>query len=250
MSIKTKVFAAAASLALIGGVGTAGALTAGTANAATPSCGTTCINLFVQTFSTHHTPAFTLDVYKQRQAIGTPIILFRTSNSDPALDWTVSEQGTTNDFFLAGLVSAAVNLHYGGGACKVFDQATQKCKTFYPNNEAFEFEYAPYGADTGLCMGTATTAGFNTPVSLQPCGVSAKTVWIVDSANSITKGHYVPLINGSDTNFSDPYVLTYPQDSYPTDMPRAQLITFPLTGYSNGSVFDRQEWSANFGVLG
>ena len=39
MSIKSKVLAAAATLTMVGGVGAAGALTAGTASAATPSCG-------------------------------------------------------------------------------------------------------------------------------------------------------------------------------------------------------------------
>jgi len=39
MSIKSKVAAAAATLTLVGGVGAAGTLTAGTASAATPSCG-------------------------------------------------------------------------------------------------------------------------------------------------------------------------------------------------------------------
>jgi hypothetical protein len=251
MSIKSKVFAAAASLALISGVGTAGALSAATANAATPSCGGSCVDLFVQTFSTHHNPQFVLDVYKQRQQVGNPIILFRTSNTDPAEDWTVSEQGTVHDFFLAGLVSAAVNLHYGGGATIPGNcgTVTVPAPCTYPNDQAFEFEYAPYGADTGLCMGTGTTAVNYTTVSLQPCGVSSKTVWIDDSADVITKGHFVPLINGSDTNFSHPYVLTYPQDAYPTDKPRAQLITLGLTGYSTGTIFDRQQWSADLGVL-
>lgn len=230
MSIKSKVFAAAAALTLAGSVASAGVMTAGPASAATPSCGDRCVDLFVQTFSTHRHPSFVLDVFKQRQAIGTPIILFRTSNSDPAEDWTVSEQGTVSDFHAAGLVSSALNLHYSADV-------------------AFEWEYAPFGADTGLCMGVATTPQNNTPVSLQPCGVSAKTVWVVDSANAITRGNFVPLINGADTNFSHPYVLTYPQDSYPTDQPRPGLITYTLIGYSNGTIFDRQEWSADLGVL-
>jgi hypothetical protein len=236
MSIKSKVFAAATTLTLVGGLATTGAMTAGTANAITPSCGTSCINLFVRTFSSHRNPQFVMDVYKQAQKVGQPVILFRTSNSDPAEDFTVSEQGTVHDFFLAGLVSAALNLHYGGGT------ATS------PNDQAFEFEYAPFGADTGLCVGTAATAGSRTPVSLQPCGVSAKTVWVVDSADAIT-GFYVPLINGSDTNFSHPFVLTYPQDGFPTDKPRPQLLTDFLQGFSTGTILDRQLWSADFGVL-
>ena len=67
---------------------------------------------------------------------------------------------------------------------------------------------------------------------------------------------YVPLINGSDTNFSHPYVLTYPKNGYPTDKPRPQLITQNLTGFTGnflvpvlGTINDNQLWGARFGVL-
>ena len=113
MSIKSKVLAAAATLTLVGGVGAAGALTAGSAAAATPSCGPACVNLFSYQFGTHATPNYTVDVLRQGEKVGQPIILFRTANYDPALDWTFSFQGTVADFFAAGLVSSAVALHYG-----------------------------------------------------------------------------------------------------------------------------------------
>jgi len=154
MSIKSKILAATAALTVVGGLGTAGALSA---NAATPSCGDSCINIFLHEFGTHRHPNFVLDVWRQTARVGQPIILFRTSNSDKAEDFTVSNQGTVADFFAAGLVSAALNLHYA-------------------NDEAFEFEYSPLGADSGLCVGVAGTPVNGTPVSLQPCGVSAKTV--------------------------------------------------------------------------
>ena len=44
----------------------------------------------------------------------------------------------------------------------------------------------------------------------------------------------LPLINGSDTNFSQPFVLTYPQSGYPTDVPRPQLLVGKITGLSRG----------------
>ena len=52
-------------------------------------------------------------MFRQGAKVGQPIILFRTSNTDPAEDIVPSIQGTTSDFFAAGLVSAAVDLHYG-----------------------------------------------------------------------------------------------------------------------------------------
>ncbi len=225
MSVKNRIAASVAALALVGGAGIA---SADRASAATPSCGHHCVDIFSLTFGSHKHPNFVLDVFKQAQRAGQPIILFRTSNNDPAEDFTYSAQGTVHDFFLAGLVSASLDLHY---------HALQ----------AYELEYSPFGADTGLCVGVGSTAGNGTQVTLQPCGVSAKTVWVIDKLDA--KGSFAPLINGSDTNFSHPFVLTYPQDSFPTDMPRPVLLTEELSKFSNGTVTDRQMWSANLGVL-
>ena len=58
MSVKRKVAAAAATLTMVGGVGMAGALSAGTASAATPSCGPSCINVFSKQFGTHKSPNY------------------------------------------------------------------------------------------------------------------------------------------------------------------------------------------------
>ena len=245
MSIKSKVLATAATLTLVGGIGTAGALTAGTASAATPSCGHFCIDVFSHQFGTHKSPNFVVDVLRQGEKVGQPIILFRTANFDPAEDFTVAFQGTVSDFFAAGLVSAAVNLHYGGGA------------KGFPDDFAFENEYAPFGVDSGLCLGVAATAFNDEGVTLQPCGVSSKTVWIVDTFDSPTTlfNGYVPLINGSDTNFSHPFVLTYPNNSFPTDKPRPQLVVTNITGSSHGpgpvlgTVNVNQLWGADFGIL-
>jgi len=249
MSIKSKVLAAAASLTLVGGLGAGALVTAGAANAATPSCGNQCIDIFSHQFGTFANPNFVMDVYKQQQAVGAPIILFRTSNSDPAEDFTISDQGSVADFFAAGLVSSAVALHYGCIPGVNFPN----CNTAV-NDEAFEFEYAPFGADTGLCVGVPSTAVSGTKVALEPCGVSSKTVWIVDTLDSPFTIS-VPLINGSDTNFSHPFVLTYPASSYPTDKPRPQLYTANITGESNGpgpvlaTVNSNQLWAADTGVL-
>ena len=263
MSIKSKVLAAAATLTLVGGVGAAGMLTAGGAAAATPSCGNACINIFSLQFGTHASPNFAVDVYRQGEKVGQPIILFRTANFDPALDWTLAFQGTVADFFKAGLVSAAVALHYGGLAAG------------FPNDAAFENEYAPFGVDSGLCMGLASTAVQGEGVTLQPCGVSSKTVWIADTGNGAALSPnapggnspntllfgYVPAINGSTTNFSHPFVLTYPSTGFPTDKPRPQLQVDNLTGFSNpsppffipgpqvGTVNVSQLWGAVFGIL-
>jgi hypothetical protein len=255
MSIKTKVYAAAATLTLIGGAGAVGAFAAGTANAATPSCGDNCANIFSREYGHHFSPNFVVDTFRQGSNTGQPIILFRASSFDPAEDFTAEFTGTTSDFYAAGMVSPAVALHYG---CTVGPFETCAAGTDDP---AFEIEYSPYGVESGLCVGVGTVAAQGTKVALEPCGASSKTVWIADEADSpdtITNG-YVPLINGSDTNFSHPFVLTYPRNGYPTDVPRPQLTVTNLTGFSQNvddvpgpvlaTVNDNQLWGADFGVL-
>jgi len=245
MSFKSKVLAGAAALAMVGGFATVGTLSA---SAATPSCGANffpqpplppgCINIFSKQFGSHRHPNFVMDVFRQGARVGQPIILFRASNSDPAQDFTVSLQGTVADFAGAGLVTAATALHFADAP-------------------ALELEYAPYGVESGLCVGVRATAIQNEGVTLQPCGTSGKTVWIADTSDQILqalRGNVV-LINGSNTNFSHPFVMTYPSNGYPTDVPRPQIQVRNLTGFSSGfgpivgTVPNTQLWSATFGVL-
>jgi hypothetical protein len=275
MSVKSKVLATAATLSLLGGVGVAGVLgTAGAASAATPSCGpaffTNCVDIFSHEYGHHRTPNFVVDVYQQHVKIGQKIILYRASNSDPAEDFTFAIQGTVSDFYDAGLVTPQLALHYGcipltgPNASAIGNFTTCPFGGFATDDFAFELEYAPNGVESGLCMGVASTAVQEEGVTLQNCGVSSKTVWVVDvldSFNTALTGGYVPLINGSDTNFSLPFVLTYPASGYPTDMPRPQLQVDNLTGYSLpsgpfpfpgpelGTVDDGQLWGADFGIL-
>jgi hypothetical protein len=242
MSIKSKVFAAAAALTLVGGAG-AVAATATSANAATPSCGFSCIEVFNHDFGTHAHPAFVQDTFRQGEKVGQPQILFRVANFDPAEDYTFSYQGTVADFYAANLVTAAVALHYGGLAAG------------FPNDAAFELQYSPYGVDSGLCSGVAATAVAGEKVTLQPCGVSSKTVWIEDAPETPFSS-YIPFINGSDTNFSQPFVLTYPANAFPTDNPRPSLYVTNITGSQGangqpfiGTVRSSQLFGIDTGVL-
>ena len=210
--------------------------------------------VFSHQFGTHGSPNFTLDVFGQAEKAGQPIILFPTTKSDSAQHWIVSSQGTTANFYAAGRVGAAVAQHYGCIPHVNFPNCYgQTADTV--NDPAFEIEYAPNNVASGLCMGVASTAVQGGVVTLQPCGVSARTVWIADtfgSPSTMSNG-YVPLINGSDTNFSQPFVLTYPQSGYPTDMPRPQLQVDMITGRSRfaaepelGTVDRNQLWGADF----
>lgn len=148
------------------------------------------------------------------------------SNSDPAEDWTIWPAGTVSQLAAFGIVSHNLALHYGP-------------------DQAFEAEYAPYGAGTGLCAGLARAAVNRESVTLQECGQSGRSVWVIDAADQ--SGRYTPLINGSDTNFSDPQVLTEP--GRPARWPNPQLISYRLQKFANGTVYDDQMWDNTIGVL-
>ena len=152
MSLKSKVLAAAATLTLVGGAGLSGALTAGTAGAATPSCGPNCVNIYPQEYAgtSLTAPQFVTDVLRQGEHIGQPLILFRAANFDPAEDWTYAAQGPLSDFYAAGLVSSSVALHYGCNGTLTVAGAEIPCQANAVDDNAYEIEYAPYGVDSGL----------------------------------------------------------------------------------------------------
>jgi hypothetical protein len=220
MSIRSKVLAVAVTLTLAGGVA---AVATVPVNAETPECGSTCVELFSLS-----SPQLILNDQTQAQATGTPLTTSLPSNTDPGEDFTATES-TVADYFEAGLVSDVVALHYGCDPGVDFFTCTPGVSA---NDLAFELVYSPFGAPTGMCAGIASTAVDGTAVSLQPCGASARTIWIVDSAASISS-FYVPLISATDTNFSDPYVLT----STPGG---ASLMTEPL---QENTVSGDQRWS-------
>ncbi len=149
MSIKSKVLAGAAALTMISGMGAIAA--AGTANAATPSCGYKCVDVFSRAFGSHNKPGFVLDVLRQGNKVGQPVILFRAANNDPAEDFTVENQGLVSDFETAGLVSKTEALHYGGLACRHYDPTYTHSSTPAPHTITVTPDYAgPAGHDPWL----------------------------------------------------------------------------------------------------
>ncbi len=126
-----------------------------------------------------------------------------------------------SDFYAAGLVTDGFN-------------------ALYANLEAYEFQYSPLGVDSGLCVGVGGTPGDGRWVTLQPCGVSSKTVWALDP--SPTMNSYSSLINAAtDVNYSQPQVLT-------DVLPGLPVFTFHRTSI-NSYVPPNQQWGEAFGVL-
>jgi hypothetical protein len=241
MSIRGKIMAAAAVMTLAGGISAAGTLTA---RAATPSCYENCTELFTQKFS----DLFILDALLQRGKAGQAIVLYRASNADAAEDFTVFESARVSRFASTGLVSSAVAARFGGGCSRV-SSVTHKCVSNYANDWAYKFEYAPNGVTSGLCIGVAKAPADGTKVVLESCSAPTATTWVAD-ANAAIGSTAVPLVNGSDTSVSDPYVLNFPGSGTPFQMPTPQLTTWKLQRYSNGGVYNNQLWSADFGPVG
>ena len=167
------------------------------------------------------------------------------SNSDPAEDFTITQQGLVSDFFTAGLVSAAVDLHYGGSAA--FPRAPPFLAARAPRltrTSTRTRSSTRRSAWTAACASASAAPRWPAPrspwsrVASRPrrCGSrTGATRRVASRGNStVISSFYVPLINGSDTNFSQPFVLTYPSSGYPTDKPRPQLYTTNLTGFSPG----------------
>jgi hypothetical protein len=146
-------------------------------------CGASCVALY----SLLYGKSEVLGVVGGKENIGQAVDLQPASASNKAEDWVVSFGGTVSDFYAAGLVPAGLDRHYR-------------------SNTAYEYEYAPFGVDSGLCIGVSGNAQSGTPLTLQPCGVSPKTVWVSDTADQY--GQQVPLINATNTNFTQPLVLT------------------------------------------
>ena len=173
-----------------------------------PQCGPTCITLYSPFYSE------VLGV-EGEQNTGEPVDLEQASATSGDQDWILAAHGTVGSFYSAGLVSAAIDQHYG-------------------SDEAYEYEYTPWGVITGMCLGASGTAQNGTPVTLQPCGVSGKTVWVSDAAAQY--GEQAPLINGTDTAFTQPYVLT--ASGTGTDPTTSSLAE------TSGSIRDGQFWVA------
>jgi hypothetical protein len=227
MSIKSKVLAAAAVLTLAGGLSAAGPLSA---SAATPQCGNSCVEVYSMKFATPTSLGFVETVFLGIPLPGVPTEVRPASGSNPAEDLIVPPPGRVpvSQFYTDGMVSAAVNQHYG-------------------SEPAVQIEYAPYGHATGLCTAVATTAYQDEGLSLQPCSTPGTTVWILDFADSpATAPTYFPIVNGSDTDFVHPFAMSILGN--PAHQLFTPIIMQHLTG-NPGSVPANQLWGVHFGPV-
>jgi hypothetical protein len=95
------------------------------------------------------------------------------------------------------------------------------------------------GRETQDCLGIGSTASDGTQVSLQPCGISAATVWVWLSTEE-----YSAITNGTDTLTSDPYVLTASSATGTLTMERRALSAYHTVPDTN------QMWADRYGDFG
>ena len=161
-----------------------------TANAASTACGARCMTLASERFGTGYVIAATTARYRIR--FQPPGLAMAAAGPYQSEDFESEYIGPVSELYSYGIVTAAV------------DQS-------WPNDIGYEYQYAPGGNESGLCLGTAGPAAQGTAVTLQPCGVSGQTVWVATASRS----EFTPLVNGTDNRTFAPYVLSAGADNGP-----------------------------------
>jgi len=205
MNLKSKAVAAAAAAVLVSGVTAVAAMSAGAAHPVVRGVVRRSLQPRVRHAQDPRTTWPTCCVRAPRP--GQPIILFRTSNTDPAEDISAEFSGLASEFFAAGMLSPAAALHTA--ACRAARTSPGRAGRSPAGRRASMTRVR--GRVRALRRGQRPVAwAWRPPRSRAracPCsraGRDARTVWIVDlndSPSTLGSG-YVPLINGSDTNFS------------------------------------------------
>jgi hypothetical protein len=221
MSIKRKLLVAAATLTVLGGV-------SASAYAATPECGSQCGSVFSYELGSYTQLGPVEAVLGGVARVGQPVILKPASSSDPSQD-IIPEGKPVSAFYDAGLVSAEVNSRYG-------------------HLLGVQQRYAPYGERTDLCVGLETVSQ-NEGLTLQPCNVSARTVWIIDTPDS-----HVPLffaiVNAATRTFERPFAMDLRRDEVVNDRKTLQIHVRRLKFLTDDKTLpDTQLWGFWEGVL-
>jgi hypothetical protein len=214
MFIRSRIVTTTAALTL---AAAAGAVCASVpaANAASVACGSGCMAIAAQSWGLNDVSSVASGI----AGTGQDVILARAAEFS-AEDFMLEDIGTVAALYGVGIVGSAVG-------------------ETWPSDEAYEYIYAPDGVWSGLCLGVAATAVNGTAVSLQTCGISAKTLWVALSVDRV--GSYQPLITATDTVTSTPYVLT-------AGSSLGAVLTTEELYLAAGTVAPSQMWANRFGV--
>jgi hypothetical protein len=229
MSISRKIMGALATLACVGGFAAAATLSA---SAATPACGKHCISIFSKELGNYKAPGVVEGTLGGVAKIGQRVILMPGSTSNTSEDEFPTGGKVVSDFYKDGMVSAAVNKKYAG-------------------LKAAQIEFAPGGKPTGLCVGLATDPYANEGLTLQKCTTPNRTVWIIDTPDSLSTAAsgYFPIVSAATTDFVHPWAMDLPKfetTGHETLQIRTNQLQFDG---SKKTLPNRQLWGALFGPL-
>jgi len=195
------------------------AVTTSPAHAASVACGSSCLTLTSERFGTGYVSAV---APPGTAAAGEPVNL-GPAGSFLREDWSADYLGTAKTLIADGIIPLA--------------------NKPWSNAPAYQYVYTPGGdQSTDLCLGigAGSIAEDGTPVSLQPCGVTAVTIWLkLASGPSVV---FSPLINGTNVLDGNPYVLTAAARFH-------QLITHRLVVVPGTGPAASQQWRDLYGVL-
>jgi hypothetical protein len=204
--------------------------------AATPACGFNCFNLSSLVLG----PGTIQNAYVPGNTgvggrVGQKVNMRYANNSAPNQDFEGAKVGTLLNFCP----------NFGGTGLS----ATSYVCINYPSNyPVFESNWAPFGNQSGLCVGAFQPVYNGENVTLQNCGTQTSTIWVGDLKNAtIHHGRlYTPWVNGASNNFSHPLTL---QVDPGTPRPLNQLKLANLNTLTGGVSPDQQEFTFSFGPV-
>jgi hypothetical protein len=241
----------------IGMVG-AGAASAATHHAkpnATEACGGNCYNIFSYELGDNTI----LNAYIHGDTglggkVGQKLILKFASNSHPNEDFT--DYAVSN-----GTQETVADFCDAWPAPQSFNPLSYVCQNYFADF-VFEWSWSPFGNESGLCAGVARAGVNGENVTLQNCGDSDNTLWIADGALGfddlgVRAGAkpslgvdpttcdqefvFCPWVNGGDTQFSHPLVMTVNAGS---SHPNNQVLVQRENLLTGGVPEDQQEFAS------
>ncbi len=229
-----KIFMALGTAAILATVGSTAAQASVHHNRpdATPACSSTCFELSSLVLGTDQIQnAYNGHDNGTGGKVGQDVNLKTASNSHPNEDFAGAEVGDLADYCGNLILSTSY-----------------VCVNYPATYPVFESNWAPFGNESGLCAGVSVANVNNEAVTLQDCGVSAKTLWVGDLRNGTISGGnvYTPWVNASDPNFSHPLVLTVGGSK---GRPASQLRVDRLNSLTGGVVEDSQQFTLAFGPV-
>jgi hypothetical protein len=229
-----KVFIAlsAAGALLVLGASSAAQASVRVAPDATPACGNNCFNLYSLAFGRNLIQSANVpgDNGGTGWKVGQTVNLKYATDSSPNEDFTGGFVGTVSQLCSEGQLSPYICNTYGSTS------------TYQGNFPVYESDFSPYGNETGLCVGVKRPLTQNENVSLQNCGAGPDTFWVADLAHAHIG--YTPFLNGADSNYTHPFVLTVvngPKIGKRLRIARLNLLT-------GGYIANEQMFALDYGI--